>query len=368
MDINRNNYEEYLLDLMEGRLTAEESQQVRDFLLLHPDCDEGFIGEQTWNLASGTIVFKGKAGLKKELPDSSTPLTPSNFDLFSIARLEGDLTPAQEADHDRLVAADGARKKEWEAWQKTRLTGEVILYGRKHQLIKTPVRRSRMIWISVISTAAALAMIITLFRINPVLTDPAGTSREIIVDAVDDPTAFEDKGKTKQQEPSVDPVILASEPVTFSIKKHQDPPELTGENQDPVQTGLKSDSASRIIDEEKIQTRPLKFGMMQSYPKAIEAGQYDRIVSLDLPPFSNQSGSLTWAQLSEKGLRQTYRDFIKEKDLSLLTVASAGVHGINRLTRSELSLDLSRNEDGEISGFRFKSNLLSVDSPVNRTE
>ncbi|MFH0759347.1 MAG: hypothetical protein V2B15_18820 [Bacteroidota bacterium] len=368
MDINRNNYEGYLLDLTEGRLTAEETQQVRDFLLLNPDCDEGFIGEQTWNLSSGAIVFKGKKGLKKSFPDPLTTLTPSNFDLFSIARLEGDLTPEQKADHDRLMAEDVSRKREWEAWQQTRLAGETILYGRKDQLIKAPVRRTRMIWISVISTAAVLAMVITLIRINPDLTGPAGNSREVVVEIMDDPRAFEEEGKTNQQESSLNPVTLASEPATLSIKKHQDPPELTGENQDPVQTSLSSDSSSRIVDEEKIQTRPLKLGMMSSYPKTIGAGPYDRIVSLDLPPFSNQSGSLTWTQLSEKGLRQTYKDFMKEKDLSLLTIASAGVEGINRLTGSEFSLNLSRDESGEVSGFRFHTSRMSVASPVGKTE
>ena len=32
MDINRNNYEAWLLDLIEGSLSAEEVQEVRDFL------------------------------------------------------------------------------------------------------------------------------------------------------------------------------------------------------------------------------------------------------------------------------------------------------------------------------------------------
>ena len=57
MDINRNNYEAFLLDLAEGRLNAEESQQVRDFLMLNPDCATGLEPEHTWFLEPGSISF-----------------------------------------------------------------------------------------------------------------------------------------------------------------------------------------------------------------------------------------------------------------------------------------------------------------------
>ena len=360
MDINRNNYEAYLLDLMEGRLSALESQQVRDFLRLNPDYAEGMNDENTWCLDSDAIVFEEKNRLKKEFPDHSTSLNSSNFDMFSIARLEGDLSPGQEADHELLVTHNSEMKKEWGSWRQTKLVAETILYNGKEKLVKTTGHRNRVIWISVISAAAAVAMIITLIRVPPDLTDPTSAGSETIVESLDEAASLENSGEaglSDQKEPVVSPVILASDPVSLSIKKHQDPPELTGRDQVPAKSVLKADSTSRTIQEDKIQASPLKLGMFQAYQESIvEAGFYDLITELDILPPSPQTGSVTLAQLSEKGLRQTYKEFVEEKDISLLTIASAGVDGINRLTGSDLSLNLSRDEGGKVSGFRFRSN------------
>ena len=82
MDINRNNYEAFLLDLAEGRLNAEESQQVRDFLMLNPDCATGLEPEHTWFLEPGSISFPGKDRLKRGFPDQDSELAGSDFGLF----------------------------------------------------------------------------------------------------------------------------------------------------------------------------------------------------------------------------------------------------------------------------------------------
>jgi hypothetical protein len=98
------------------------------------------------------------------------------------------------------------------------------------------------------------------------------------------------------------------------------------------------------------------------------SGQYDQIVLLDPSSVSHQSFMEAWDPESERGLRQVYREFVKEKDISLLSIASAGVEGINRITGSELSLNLSRDDDGEVSGFRFRGNRMSVDAPLEKSE
>ncbi|MCK4746581.1 MAG: hypothetical protein KAT15_06090, partial [Bacteroidales bacterium] len=121
MKINRNNYEACLLDLIEGRLNAEDTRRVRDFLLMNPDCAGGLEEEQLWFLEPETVSYLGKEQLRKELPDPASVLNDSNFDLFSIARLEGDLTREQEANHAHMVEEDGEKLQEWLAWEQTKL-------------------------------------------------------------------------------------------------------------------------------------------------------------------------------------------------------------------------------------------------------
>lgn len=346
MEINRNNYQAYLLDLMEGRLTSEDSRKLRDFLLLNPDCDEGLNENHTWYLEPGTMSFEGKENLKKVFPDHLTPVTSSNFELLSIARLEGDLSSQQVKDHDRLVDVDAGKRKEWETWKMTRLRGSNIVYSEKDRLIKTPARPVRALWISVISAAAVAAMLITISRTMPVPEDPATIIPRVSIDTSEE--------SPLEQIPSESPVILADEPASLSIKKHQEPPELTGRKLTPSESLVKSDSVSKIIHEKKIESRPLKQAMIQAYPDAaIRTVQFDQIAHLDLPPVSSQSGS---------------RTLIRERDFSLLAIANAGIKGINRLTGSDLSLNVSRDDAGEVSGFRFESSVMSVVAPVGKAE
>ena len=93
-------------------------------------------------------------------------------------------------------------------------------------------------------------------------------------------------------------------------------------------------------------------------------------MSLMLDPSSVPLQYITeaWDPEAERGLGHVYREFVKEKDISLLSIASAGVEGINRITGSELSLNLSRDDDGEVSGFRFKGNRMSVDAPLEKSK
>ena len=60
MEINRNNYEAFLLDLMEGKLSIEEKQKIRDFLKMNPDC--AMLNEETkpWILETAKVTFSGK--------------------------------------------------------------------------------------------------------------------------------------------------------------------------------------------------------------------------------------------------------------------------------------------------------------------
>lgn len=358
MDINRKNYEAFLLDLVEGRLNAEETQQVRDFLQLNPDCVEGLDQEQYWSLKSELVSFPGKAGLRKEFPSHTSELSKSDFGLFSIARLEGDLTREQELEYARMVEGDKNKYQEWLAWKQTKLIGEAIVYEGKGRLKKKPKRSPAMVWISVVSAAAAVALIIALVRIGPGTSEPVMPEPELTSELEINP-----------QEPSV---ILSDEPVTLSIRKHQEPPELTGKDKDAESVIQQSDSAHQEVQEiheQEIKIMPVKVARLQKYPmNIVQEGIYDRITPLDLPPVSSMTGTLTWARFSQKGLKQTYKDFIDEKNLSLLTVASAGIDGINRLTGADLALNISRNDAGEVSGFRFRSNRLKVVAPVEKSE
>ncbi len=67
MSINKENYEMYFFDLMEGNLSAEEEQMVRAFAAQHPELAAELAAyTQSVLLADETVVFENKESLKRK--------------------------------------------------------------------------------------------------------------------------------------------------------------------------------------------------------------------------------------------------------------------------------------------------------------
>ena len=370
MKINRNNFEAYLLDLSEGRLGEEDSRLLRDFLLLNPDCAEEAGDMQPWILETDRVPFPGKDQLKKELPGPLSSMEDSGFGLYSIARMEGDLAPWQVEEHAREVTKNPDRQLEWEAWQQTRLPRMMVEYEKKIRLKKGRSRGARIVWISVASAAAAVALLITLFRTMPGTDQIQRPATEVLQDVIPaaDPA---DPGTVKNQ------AILADEPVTLSIRKHPDPPELTGKlqgkgggedykKQPPVeQTGPEI----QVPSGGPVQPKPARLAVAGHLTRKVpDEGTYDRIHPLDIQYPTSRTGNSFLANYSEAGLGQASREYARVNDISLMSVASAGINGIGRIIGSDLSMDLARDEQGNTTGFSFRSNLLTVSAPRKKAE
>jgi hypothetical protein len=362
MDINRNNYEAWLLDLIEGKLSPNQVQQVRDFLLLNPDCAEGLNEVEPWILEADKISFPGKADLRKEFPHSKSLTSEVGFDLLSIAMMEGDLTEIQEQEYLQMLEGDEKKMKQWFLWKKITLPDKAVLFEKKGALKKRSASHSRVIWISIASAAAAVLLFFTLIRPDQGLNPSSVLSLEAEPDIKSqiDPQASDspELQPVFVEESSKKPIHVASEAAIFSIKKHQDPPELTGE---------KRDSSHAVPNEAELQERPLRIAILERGPRPqADYGSYDRITVLDLQDLTTNLELEEAYQYSENGLRRSYRQYVEDKNISLLSIASAGVEGINQFTGSELSLDVSKDEKGEAKRFRFRSGILSVDSPMKK--
>jgi len=94
----------------------------------------------------------------------------------------------------------------------------------------------------------------------------------------------------------------------------------------------------------------------------------DQIEPLLVPPVPIHLSSLSVAQISEMDLQEMVEDYVEEKDFSLWKIADAGIKGINKLARSDISLLASRDEEGEVSGFKLKSKRFSLSRPLAQEE
>ena len=312
MEINRHNYEAYLLDLLEGRLSVDEQQQVHNFLLLNPDCSGELKEIEPWILEGEKVCFQNSKLLKKEFPNPSTILTDHNFDLFSIARLEGDLTIEQEADYQSMLELDDHNAQQWDEWKRTRLVPEPLLFQGKDRLLHRRDSKSRVIWISVISAAAAVALLVILFRTGTDLPQQESyvqTPQELIPEqAIEVPVQAE--AQTDMVEPvenlraqaTADPPVQKLKvPVLFSVGKVLDRP---------------------LVDD--LKPRQIAFSANQLNATSLASKAVpDQIEPLLVPPVRIHLSSLSVAQISEMDLQEMLEDYSDEKDFSFLKIANA---------------------------------------------
>jgi hypothetical protein len=382
MEINRYNYEAYLLDLIEGRLSVEDQQHLHDFLLMNPDCTGEIMDIEPWVLERDRIKYPDREHLKRVLPSSSTVLTEYNFDLFSIARMEGDLSKDQEDAHQSMVILDEKRSGQWADWLRTRLVSEPILFRGKDQLKHKRGNRAGTIWITLVSAAAAIALLLVILRINPVLpkqalslqsssgteafqgvgatdetVDMGTTNHPMAMDTIDRSIVHLDAVENLADQTPTDLQMQKSKSsVMFSVKKdHNGPVEL--------------ETKKGIAPHDDLEPRPVRVSENHiSSALLVSKPVPDQIKPLYVQPVSVHLGSLSIVQITELGPQEIIENYTEENNLSLWTVASAGIRGINKIAGSDISLMASRDEEGEVSGFQLKSKRFSITRPLGQGE
>lgn len=137
MKLDRHTYEAWLLDRLEGRLSAEQENALDEFLRANPDLfadmDEPMVVQPV------SVEFPGREMLRKEFPPQGMP-DDHRLDDFLVAEVEGELTEEQlVALGQYLVGRPGARRQR-ELMQAARIPGERLAFPWKEELKKRQVR------------------------------------------------------------------------------------------------------------------------------------------------------------------------------------------------------------------------------------
>lgn len=389
MDINRHNYEAFLLDLLEGKLSAEEERELNEFLKQHPEHVVELPENELFNLEKRPISFPYKDQLKKAFPAADTPFTVANFDMFSVARMEGDLSPKQEKEHELTVERDPSKLEEWKSWQKTRLVPEQIHYHGKRKLKRRKGINGRVLWLTVLSTAATLTLLFILFRMNPLASGPelsgtdsaetpfyqeqAAAIQESLATRADPETELNQAAVSKVEESSTARLEEASrarlEEASATVPEEGTKILPSEETVSLQESTARPNDSPMLVNTEAPSPRPLRIAEQLSvHPDLVGIRNTDRIEPLPASQVAPKLASLSVMQMAEMGRKEFFQEFTEEHNISFMSVANAGIKGINKLTGSEISLLASRDEEGDVSGFRLNSKRLSVTSPLGRKE
>ena len=378
MNINRNNYEAFLLDLLEGRLSEEEERELSIFLKEHPEHVADMPDVDLFRLEKNAMAYPNRDQLKKEFPTAGSPFSEANFDMYSIARMEGDLSPVQEQEYVAVLEKDVRRRSEWEGWQLTRLKPEKITFPAKQTLKKRNPVRVRRIWLSGLSAAAGLALVFILLRMESTVPGLANLESSDVLPPQEEVVVAQDPGLETQENL---PLTLEEIPVEEVVGDALPEPGLAMTQPGPGPNEVQASPSPNDIEQEtavetraqlfpdEIQARPLRIaGSLQGTSAMLAQARSDRIEALPASVISARSSRLPMNEIAEIDRQLLFEEFTRENNISLLSVANAGIKGINKLTGSDISLMASRDEEGDVSGYRLKSKRFSFSRPLPSEE
>lgn len=136
MNINKDNYQAFLLDLSEGILSEKETEALYAFLDEHPELEGELLSEPVL-LFEDEVTFPNKAQLDFE------NITPENRSFFFVGHIEKQLNAAEEKALTQFLDAHPIYAKELESFRKAKIPEINDTYPNKKRLLaiaKTPVR------------------------------------------------------------------------------------------------------------------------------------------------------------------------------------------------------------------------------------
>jgi len=135
MKINRQNYEHWFIDFIEGDLNTSDEAMVRKFVQLNPDLSAELEGIKEFAVVPEAKQYNKKDLLKQDPLKAVDEIT--KFERLSIAYLENDLDENEQAELDRFILNSNQKREEFQLLQKTKLSVDAdISYSAKTKLKK----------------------------------------------------------------------------------------------------------------------------------------------------------------------------------------------------------------------------------------
>ena len=164
VDINRLNYENFVIDYLDGSMDAIETACFIAFLENNPDIKEEISELNEVVIVSDDSAFTKKATLKKKQIISSYGIDEENYEEIFIAHYEADLNVTQEAALEGFLDKNTGLNDEFELYGKLQIQPSKVVFSDKESL----KQRSYVgvAWYSSVAAAILLFMVSWFFIAN----------------------------------------------------------------------------------------------------------------------------------------------------------------------------------------------------------
>ncbi|PKP08514.1 MAG: hypothetical protein CVU09_15090 [Bacteroidetes bacterium HGW-Bacteroidetes-4] len=130
MNINRQNYESYLVDYVDGTLAPEWIPQMEEFLKQNPNIQEEMDLYTGSYIKTDETLFPEKQRLKQIPLEKSEP-SSDYFQRYCVAYIEGWLTENEQAVFEASVKKNAAKTRELNLFRKTILPEDAVVFDEK---------------------------------------------------------------------------------------------------------------------------------------------------------------------------------------------------------------------------------------------
>lgn len=348
MKINRNNYEPFFVDYLEGNLDENLVDDFIEFLQQNPDLKEELSFFEPVVIAPENLSFANKKILYKEKFDAE-----ETFNHAAIARLEGDISPLEKAEFENYLSTHPKKKNEAALFTKTKLLPDFsVVFKSKSKLRRQSAGKMILLWTSRVAAVFIIALAIyTYFSKN---------ENQLIPET--QMAVFEDESPKKESIQAVkeDP-----------SKKQKDPVKGT-ENKEPIKTPVKKTEAKpepakslRETTRGRLDNNLASVHLRSEIPSLMEP------LRATIQPTRTNIGiaAMDMDIMKEEPIieERFLADVIKEKtgidNLSFHKITKAGLSLVSNLSKEKFSFET--NEEGLITGLNYESRLLAFSIPTH---
>jgi len=375
MQIDRTNYEIWLIDWLDGILDDHQLEQVRLFLHDNPDLKNEFeeIIESGRHAMHGVSTTQGISNSKNKLfrnkeqiKKSPSDLSLSQFEYLCVAYLEKDFSSEQADELREIINNDPERRNVFELIQKTRLVSPFVTFNYKKRLLRrTLAQKVAGVSVIVLSAAAIIAFVVINFISSP---------RSISIKSVDKAQAL--VSDTSISQPSNTKVIPVINPVKtlvqtkiqntlIAAKKDTSGVHLTIPNPAILSPSV---LISESIDTSRIRIEKIpvsfSFDLTGEELRSSIVALRSTVVMPDNEDSRPRLGRFIAKVIREKILKEKAHE---DTPLKAYEIAEAGVSGLNKLLGWQMALDERKDENGELKSVYFSSRIIKFNAPVKKS-
>jgi hypothetical protein len=363
MKFNRENYEIYVIDFLEGKLTEEDHNLFIEFLKDNTDIYEEVKSIRNIHLQPVGTHFPGKNNLKKTIRTSEYK---DDFENFCIASLEEDLAPDEKLNFESWLLKNPDKSFEYESFRKVYLNADMnIVFSPKLRLKKLSIVQNRIRLVSILSAAAAVTILFIFFiksadiiNHNVIKED---SNNELKITTEPEKPAEElkqinvDTSKSQEQE-STDNQLVETELGNVSIEK-----QATQPKHNLLLTGNEYINSSR----EQILIKPVS--------PLLARIEIQSSVGNDLLQQPDREESRTfddYQTLGEFAGDKILRNLLSANEsdgrekLTFWDLASNSIEGLNRMTDGGYALGRETSENGTLKRISLETPLLGISIPI----